>query len=447
MEHQAKQSRRDFIKTISVASTAFTMGGVGLSAKSYARISGANERINAAMIGCKRRGIPLSESISKVKDIANLVYACDIYKPQREELASQYQKLTGESLKLEEDFRKILDDRDIDALFLAIPDHWHVPAALMALKAGKHVYVEKPCSHNPHESELLVECQKKYNKVVQIGTQQRSAPESIDIIGQVHSGVIGEPYLAVAFYSNRRGSIGNGKVVPVPEGFNWELFQGPAPRTIYQDIYFDYNWHWFWNWGTGETGNNAVHELDIARWALQVDFPDKVVVNAGKYHFKEDDWVMYDTMDATFHFGDKAIKWDGKSRNGYNTYGSDRGTIIYGTEGSVYVDRNRYRLYDRDGALTKEATAAERSSTIALGGGDNLTDSHVANFFKVIRGTEKQNSPIDEGAKSTLLGHLANISYRIGQPLECDSKNGHIKNKEAMKLWKREYESGWEPKI
>ncbi|MBN2030096.1 Gfo/Idh/MocA family oxidoreductase [bacterium] len=447
MEPQTKPSRRDFIKSISFASAAVTLGGLGFSAKSYGRILGANEQIQTAVIGCKRRGIPLSESIAKASEMAHLVTACDIYQPQREELASQYQELTGERLKLEEDLRKVLDDRDIDAVFVAIPDHWHVPAAILALKAGKHVYVEKPCSHNPSENELIVACQKKYNKIVQMGTQQRSAPESIDVIDQIHSGEIGEVYLAVAFYSNSRGSIGNGKVVPVPEGFNWELFQGPAPRTVYKDIYFDYNWHWFWNWGTGETGNNAVHELDIARWALQVDYPDRVVVNAGKYHFKDDDWVMYDTMDATFHFGNKTIKWDGKSRNGYNTYGGDRGTIIYGSEGSVYVDRNRYRLYNREGRLVREATAAERSSTIALGGGDNMTDMHVANFFAAIKGTEKPNAPIDAGAKSTLLGHLANIAYRTGQPLECTYQDGHIKNQEAMKLWGREYEPGWEPEV
>ena len=273
-----------------------------------------------------------------------------------------------------------------------------------------------------------------------MGNQQRSQPESIEIIGEIHKGIIGNVYKALAFYTANRGEVPVAKKAPVPEGLDWDLFQGPAPRVEYKDNTWDYNWHWYgWHWGTAETGNNATHELDVARWALQAELPEFVNVEAAKRHFPNDGWTMYDTMEATFRFpGNKIIVWDGKSRNGFQTYGSDRGTIIYGSDGSVYVNRGGYKLMDRMGKVVKSAKAPEEGVMATL---------HLVNFFDTIRGKVKQHSPIDEGAKSTLLCHLANISSRIGKPLECNPQNGIIKDKDAMKLWKREYEPGWEPKL
>ena len=354
----------------------------------------------------------------------------------------------GQAPKQEKDMRKIMEQEDVDALFHATPDHWHAPGTILSLQAGKHVYVEKPCSHNPHEmTELLIAWQKATGLAVQMGAQQRSSPETIEIIKEIHNGAIGEAYLATAFYTNNRKRLDDANVVPAPDYLDWELFQGPAPRTGYIDIVGDYDWHWFWRWGTAETGNNATHELDIGRWALQATYPESVQVNAGKYHFKDDAWTMYDTMDATFKFtGDKTVKWDGKSRSGHPTYGSGRGTIIYGSEGSVFVNRDGYRLYDRDGELLQERIGGEEAGT-ALGGGGNMTTRHVRNFLETIRGKEKLNCPIEEGAISTHLCHYANISYRTGnKQLEINPENGHFKDQAVMKkYWSREYEKGWEP--
>jgi predicted dehydrogenase len=213
---------------------------------------------------------------------------------------------------------------------------------------------------------------------------------------------------------------------------------------------WDYNWHWYgWNWGTAETGNNATHELDIARWALQVKYPEQVEVEAAKRHFLNDGWEMYDTMDATFRFpGNKIIKWDGKSRNGHLTYGADRGTIVYGSEGSAFINREGYTLFDRKGKKVKDSKSSGSEAGTALGGGGDMTDSHVANFFNVIRGTEnKLNSPIEEGAISQMMCHYANISYRINKSYKVNTENGHILDKDGMKLWGREYQKGWEPKL
>lgn len=444
-------SRREFIKKAALSTAGLTVGGLatGMSAKSYAKIIGANERLNIAIAGLGRRMGAYYEPIAKKDSNVELLYLCDVMKKQRESALQKWSKHIDYKPKLENDIRKIFADKDVDVLINATPDHWHAPGTWMAVQSGKHVYVEKPCSQNPREGELLVEFQKKYNKVIQMGNQQRSAAESIDIIKQIHNGVIGKPFKAVAFYAATRGEVPIPKKAPVPEGLDWELFQGPAPRREYTHDTWDYNWHWYgWLYGTAESGNNATHELDVARWALQVEYPEYVTVEAAKRYFEGDGWEMYDTMDATFRFpGDKIIKWDGKSRNGHKTYGSDRGTIIYGTNGTVYVDRDGYTLFSREGKVIKDSKAKGSEAGTALGGGGDMSTRHVQNFFEAIRGKEKQNSPIDEGAKSTLLCHLANIAYRTKKSFAVDTKNGHIQDKDAMKLWSREYEKGWEPKI
>ena len=442
--------RRNFLKKATLGATAVTLSSASsLSAKSYDRIIGANDRLAVAFMGCGRRVPAYYDAVTNKKNNIDVLYLCDVMKSQREKVAAKLDGQLKKKPKLENDVRKVLEDPDLDVLFNAAPDHWHTPGACMAMEAGKHVYLEKPCTHNPREGEILQAYEKKYKKIVQIGNQQRSALESIDIIGQIHTGVIGEAYKAVAFYSNSREAVPHPKKAPVLEGLDWELFQGPAPRVDFHDSYWDYNWHWYgWNWGTAESGNNGTHELDVARWALQVDYPQHVFVEGDKRHFKDDGWEMYDTIEATMTFpGNKIIKWDGKCRNGHKTYSSGRGTVIYGTEGSVYVDRGGYILFDRKGKEVKNSKSGSDEGGLALGGGGDMSTMHLVNFFNSIRGTEKVNSPISEGVISTYMPHIINIAYRVGKPLECDAKNGHIFDRDAMKLWGREYEPGWAPNM
>lgn len=444
-----KNNRREFIKKSAAATVGISaLGAIGFSPKSYARIIGANDRLNVAIAGLGRRLGAFYEPIGLESSNVNLLYICDAMKSQMPKAAKNFEKYISYAPKQEQNIMKVLDDKEVDVLINATPDHWHAPGTWLALERGKHVYVEKPCSHNPREGELLIALQKKYNKVVQMGNQQRSAPESREIISAIHNGAIGKAFMAKAFYSNSRGAVPNPKAASAPEGLDWELFQGPAPRKSYMHDTWDYNWHWYgWDYGTAETGNNATHELDMARWALQVDYPSEVQVVSGKFHYPEDGWEMYDTMDATFKFGEnKIIQWDGKSRNNYKTYGTDRGTIIYGTEGSVYMDRDGYKQFDRAGKLVKTNMGGGSEGGTQLGGGGDMSTTHVVNFFNAVRGKEKQNSNIEEGAVSTLLCHLANISSRTGEKLICDPSNGHITNSlKAMALWTREYEKGWEP--
>ena len=444
-------NRRDFIKKVAVGTAGVAVGGsaLGMSAKSYSKIIGANERLNVAIVGLGRRLEAYIEPVSLKETNVELVYLCDVMKSQREKAAQTFSRHIDYKPKLENDVRKVIDDSKVDLIFNATPDHWHTPGAILAMKGGKHVYLEKPCSHNMWENEMVVAATEKYNKVVQMGTQQRTSDHTIKIINEIHNGKIGTPYKALAFYTNNRGRVPNQKRVPVREGLDWELFQGPATRREYTEETWDYNWHWYgWNYGTGETGNNATHELDVARWALNVDYPERVDVQAEKRHFLDDGWEMYDTMYLTFKFSNNTvINWDGKSREGYKTYGYDRGTIIFGSEGTVFVDRNKYVLYDRNGKVIDESKGGSNEAGTALGGGGDMTTAHVANFFETIRGKEKLNAPISNGVISQAMVHYSNIAYRIGKGFEIDDKTGKMLDRDAMKLWGREYAPGWKPTI
>ena len=305
------------------------------------------------------------------------------------------------------DFRRALEDTGVDALAIAAPDHWHAPATLLALDAGKHVYVEKPCGHNPHEGELLVAAQKRHGKIVQMGNQQRSARTSIEVIEAVHGGLIGRPYFGKAWYANTRGPIGNGKVGSVPEGLDYDLWQGPAPHTPYRDNVVHYNWHWFWRWGTGEICNNGTHEIDVCRWALDVDFPTRVTSAGGRYHF-DDDWEAYDTQVASYEFeGGKSITWEGRSCNGRPVEGRGRGASIHGEKGTVVLDRSGYIVYDNDNKEIRKDLDETNEDSLDTRGGGGMTAAHIANFLESIRGREKQRAPIDEGHKSVLLATSA----------------------------------------
>ena len=445
-------SRRNFIKKMSAGAAGVAVGStaMGMSAKSYGKIIGANDKINVAIMGLGRRLGAFPAPIARKESNVELKYLCDVMEHQRERAAGRLAKVLDYKPKLENDFRKILDDSKVDAIINATPDHWHTPGAIMAMQAGKHVYVEKPCSHNMMENEMVVKAAEKYGKVVQMGNQQRTSDHTIEIIKEIHNGAIGVPYRAVAFYVNGRGEVPVQKKAPVPAGLDWEIWQGPAIHREYTEETWNYNWHWYgWNYGTGETGNNATHELDVARWALQVAYPNNVHVEAGKRHFFDDGWEMYDTMDATFNFdNDKVIKWDGRSRSGQDTYGfGGRGTLIFGSEGTVFVDRGKYVVYDRIGKIVRDFDSGSNEAGTALGGGGDASTEHVMNWLEGIRGKEKLRSPISEGALSQTMVHYANAAYRIGRGFDIDTQTGMMYDREAMKLWKREYDPNWEPKL
>ena len=437
-------SRRRFLKQSAVA-------GIGISALGRVpALYGQNapsRRINVAVMGVNIRGDVLAQTFAQATG-AEVVYVCDVDSRAVEKTVASVASHQQRAPQGIGDFRRALDDDDVDALVIAAPDHWHAPATLLALQAGKHVYVEKPCGHNAREGELLAEAMHTHDRIVQMGNQQRSAPRSIEIIGEIHDGIIGRPYFGRAWYANTRGSIGHGRTAPVPDWLDYELWQGPAPRTWYRDNVVHYNWHWFWRWGTAEINNNGTHEIDVCRWALQVDYPSRVTSAGGRFHF-DDDWEMYDTQVASYEFeGGTSITWEGRSCNGRPIEGRSRGVAIHGEEGTVIIDRSGYVVYDLGNNEVKRKIQGETDSALDIRGGGNMTAQHIDNFLESIRGNERPTAPVDDGQRSSLLCHLGNIAQRTGRALHCDPSNGHIiDDHEAMGYWSREYEPGWEPSV
>jgi len=440
-----KNSRRDFLKKAGLGSAALGLGGItqGFGAGSYSRIMGANNRIRIAHIGVNSRGDELAKKIINQKN-TEIIYICDV---DERAIAKTVSTVTSANLpapKGEKDFRNILKDKTLDAVVIAMPDHWHAPATILACQAGKHVYCEKPLGHNPNEGELSIQAARKYNRIVQLGTQKRSSPIEMEAIHELHNGVIGRVYFGKAWYNRARTSIGFGKEVPVPEWLDFDLWQGPAPRRTFKDNLIHYNWHWFWHWGTGEALNNGTHEMDVIRWGLGADFPVRVSSLGGRYAFK-DDWETPDTQVISYDFpNNTSAVWQGFSCNGKY----EVGTLFYGEKGCMDIKEDGYSILDQEGKIVKQVKKDELSfaAPTTVTSSPMLDELHVANFLESVRNNKLPNADVEIGHRSTLLVQLGNISYRVGRTLNIDPKNGHILgDPEAQRLWSRDYEKGWEP--
>ena len=452
------KNRRAFLKQV---------GGIGLGlslshqlvrsakgaegTKASGRTIGASDTINVAVIGTNSRGLAHIDCLAGLPGV-QITYICDV--DDRAIASGIKATAKGQSVapKGAKDFRKILQDKSLDAVTIATPDHWHTPMTLLSLAAGKHVYLEKPCSHNPHEGELLIAAVSKCGRVFQMGNQRRSFPNMQQAIREIHGGMIGKVYFGRAWYDNRRASIGRGKPASVPGWLDYELWQGPAPRRPYRDNLVHYNWHWFWHWGTGEALNNGTHEVDVCRWALGVDWPVRVTSNGGRYQF-DDDWETPDTQVIAWDYAEgKTLSWEGRSCNDYPVEGLARGCLVYGTEGTVLLDgaANSYTVFDAQKKKVKEVQGNIKAdaTNIVSPSGVALDQLHFKNFLESIRTGKEPSSPIAEAHKSVTMLHLGNIAWRVGRELNIDSRTGQIKDdSEAMKLWQREYEPGWEPRV
>jgi predicted dehydrogenase len=435
--------RRDFIKNSSIATAGITILNFPVFGK-----NAPSNKVVVAVMGVNSRGAYLAESFSKLPN-TEVGYICDVEEKAIANGLKPFENATKKPTVIR-DIRELVNKKDFDALIIAAPDHWHAPAAILGVSHGKHVYVEKPCGHNPHEGELLGQAMTNYRKLIQMGNQRRSFPTLIDAVKQVKDGLIGNAYFAKAWYANNRKSIGVGKKIAPPATLDFNLWQGPAPRKDYQDNLVHYNWHWFWHWGTGEACNNGTHEIDCCRWFLGVDFPTKVTSAGGRYAFT-DDWQTPDTQVASFEFGDeKSITWESRSCNLYPVEGSGRGFIIYGDKGTLVNDGGAdYKVYDEKNKLVTEIkTDVKADPTNPVSASGNLDLYHFDNFVKSVRGESQLNSPVSEGHKTVLLCHLANIAQRTGRTLHCNPSNGQILNdNDAMKYWRRSYEKGWEPVV
>ena len=384
----SKQNRRTFLKKTGV-------GLAGVSALSWAtttRAGAANRKLVVGAIGCGGRGTFLAKSFSTLPDV-EVAYVCDA---DMKRVAGAAKAVKGKAPKVVGDLRRILDDKSVDAITVGTPDHWHAPAAILACDAGKHVYVEKPCSHNIREGRLLVEAARRNKRVVQHGTQSRTHPLVQRGIELLREGVIGDVLVAKAWNVQRRGSIGRESPSKPPEGFDYDMWIGPAPFVPYQSNRHHYTWHWWYDFGTGDMGNDGVHELDIARWGLGVDtHPSKVTAMGGKYHF-DDDQQFPDTQYASFEY-----PGDGKPGNIrqlvfeqrlWSPYGVDRvdnGNAFYGPKGWMFLSKRGFlKVYDEKNKIVEDAK----------GEGGGLV--HPGNFADAIR---NGSTP----AAQIAIGHLS----------------------------------------
>ena len=425
-------TRRDFLKTALAGGAALTLGGIapGFSAKSYNNIAGANDKIRIGMIGVNSRGKGIASGLAKLPE-CEITYICDVDSRAIEKCQEVVRKITGKTPKGIKDLREMVQKEDVDAVVVATPDHWHAPAAIIAMQAGKHVYLEKPTSHNPAENEMLIRAAAKYGVVVQVGNQRRSWPNVQAGIEEVLSGNIGTVKYAKAQFAK--------------EGYTYKVMNDKG--DIIDSLTVEKPCHW----GTGEALNNGTHFVDMLRWGLNVDWPTKVDSIGGRY-FYEDDWEFADTQLITYQFGDKAsCSWEGRSCQSQPVDGQGLGVAFYGEKATLFLSGgNDYKIKDHKGKIIKDV-----KSNLAFEEGNLLNPSealdafHFRNWFDGIRKGAKLNSGLVDACMSTQLVQYGNIAQAVGHSLDIDPMTGRILNddREVRKLWSRKYEKGWEPKI
>ena len=422
-------NRRTLIKN----SSAFGLTAALSSVSGLARAQSSEKKVKVAVVALGR-GMAHVQALLKIPNV-EIKYLSELDNTRLErglKIVGEKQSTSCHGVK---DFRTFLDDKELDAVFIATPNHWHTPAAVLAMQAGKHVYVEKPGSQNPGEAEMLVAATKKYDRLVQMGNQRRTWMK--EAIAALHEGAIGKVNFGRAFYYNSRKEVAKQAIPAAPE-LDYDLWQGPVPDEEGRDIkpFIHYDWHWLWHWGNGELGNNAIHTLDILRWGMKKDYPTRVTYNGGRYWFN-DAQETPDTGTAVYDFGDCGMEWVQSSCQPRAAEKPLAEVIFYGEGGTMAIARDSWTTYDLKGAKMGEGKGA--------GGGDV---AHMGNFIEAIRGNAKLNSPIDEGQKSTMLCHLGNLAYRTNTVVQCDPKTGKLQdNPEAAKLWSRPYRKGWEIKI
>jgi predicted dehydrogenase len=443
--------RREFIKKSLLGTTGIAIGGIGLNSGSYASIIGSNERINVAVIGIRGQGGTHIDSWCSLKDNRNvrLKTICDVDEQYFSEKSKIISDKTGINPVTEWDLRKVFDDKEIDAVSFAVPNHWHALGTIWACQAGKHVYVEKPACHNISEGRKMVEASRKYNVRVQTGCQSRSMTNVIEAIKFLHRGGIGDVYMAKGLCYKPRDSFGIAKDGTPPASLHYEQWLGPAPYRQYNEKRVHYNWHWFWNTGNGDTGNQGPHQFDIARWGLNKnEHPVTVYSNGGIYGIdpKECEQETPNTQTSLFKYNDgKYLEFETRGRytNDESGLGIRIGNIFYGTEGYLELEEETWKAFRKREkepfavSAVIERKPAEPTYLAAPGGAE-----HYANFIDAIRAgrSDGLHCDIKDGFYSSALPLLANISYRLGRELHFDgATEKFIKDTEADKMLTREY--------
>ena len=407
------------------------------------RILGANDRVRVGLIGLGGRGNAHLGGYLQIPG-AQLAAICDVNQAARERANARITKAGQEKAVEFADMRKLFESKDIDAVSMATPNHWHALGAIWAMQAGKDTYCEKPASHNPFESKQMIATARKYGRMCQIGSQSRSTPHVIAAMQDLKDGVIGKLYLAKGLCFKRRKSIGKKPDGPVPPGLNWDMFLGPAPMRPFNELRFAYNWHWFWDTGNGDLGNQGVHQMDIARWGMGVANDHsglKAVSSTGGMYAYDDMQETPNTQYASFHYGDREITFEvrGVLTGGEGTLGSPNratsavGNLFYGVDGWMELDGGGYRIYKGENNEVVKNVKAER--------GADGTVRHMENFLAAVKSRDYKslNAEIEIGGAAADLCHFANIAYRTGKRLNFSSKTQTFDDAAANKMLTRNY--------
>jgi len=434
--------RRDFLKK-SAASTAGMMVSAPMIAKSPAQKS-PNDTINVAVAGIRSRGFEYGGgghcvNLAKIPGV-RIVKLCDVDERLFSKTVADLEKITGHKAKTEVDFRRLLDDKDIDAISIATPDHWHALQTIWACQAGKDVYVEKPVSYNIDEGRTMVQAARKYNRVVQAGTQSRSSPVVHEAVKLIRQGVLGEVYMGKAFVYRFRENIGHKEDSPIPEGVHWDMFLGPAPYRPFNENRFHYQWHWVWDTSTTEFGNNGSHGMDRIRMAMNKRVHSEKIHCAGNlYNRRGSDQEVPNFQVATFEYGDGTIlELEVRCLDANPEGGEREGSLIYGTEGWMYLNHTVFRTYlGRKSQPGPSLTGREMNPPV-----EQLELLHFGNWIDCVRSRKWQdlNADILEGHMSTAMMHLGNIAYRTGRKLHFNpTSEKFVNDEDANSFLTRDY--------
>ena len=396
----------------------------------FSKVRGANDTIRMAVAGVRGRGGSLAREFNDLEGV-RVVAGCDV---DQSVLDKRIKEFKGRNMKITGygDYRRMLEDQSIDIVAVATPDHWHVPVAAAAIIAGKDVYVEKPVSHTIAEGRYLVNLARKHGKMVQHGTQSRSSEGITEGIEYLKTGELGKIRMAKAINNQLRGPIGRVADSEVPPGVNYDLWLGPAPKRPFNKNRFHYNWHWFWDYGTGDIGNDGIHQIDIARWGLGVGMP-KAVSCSGTQLFYDDDHETPDTQIATFEYDDVYLMFEMRLWTPYPLEGHDNGDIFYGDKGTLSIGRKGWQVTFKDGK--------------AGPGGPRGQYRHAENFIKAVRSRNAGdlNASVEVAHQSATLCHMANIAMRVGRRLTFDpDRERFINDAEANAYLTKSYRKGYE---
>ncbi|UCF37361.1 MAG: Gfo/Idh/MocA family oxidoreductase [Acidobacteriota bacterium] len=436
-------NRRNFLKTASTGTAA--MAATAPLVKSGLLAQSPNETINVAITGIRGRGWAHARNFCQIPNV-KVVTLCDPDESLFAERVADVEERSGVRPKTETDLRRVLEDKDVDVVSIASQNHWHSLTSVWACQAGKDVYLEKPISHNIFEGRKAIEAARKYDRIVQTGTQRRSDPFFVSAMNYLHDGKLGDLYLIRLLILRSRDSIGRGKIVPIPTDVNFDLWLGPAPWRAFIDNRFHYNWHWFWDTGNGETGNNGPHVCDLARWALRkYDHPRKIQSVGGYFGF-DCDQETPNTQNSTMQYADGSlVQLDVRNLYTNSETGESFGTLFYGTEGWMRVTEDKWEtFYGRKNepgpSMTREEAEAQLSEELNTRG--RRDQPHFYNFIDAVRARDRRilRADVLEGHLSTSMCHLCNIAYRVGRTLEFDSeRENFFGDDEANRLLSRAY--------